>query len=122
MNLPNIFYRLKKLQIKQIKDNVSLAMRKCKTNGEKITAGEVLSPGFIDNVAMHGEGFRVLRKLRGSPPYWESAKKDIFAMIKQLSTPTWFCSFSAAETKWVPLRSVFSKIGKTKKIDRSRSY
>lgn len=74
MNLPNIFYKLiKKLQIKQIKDKVFLAMRKCKTNEEKITAGEVLSPGFIDDVAMRDEGFRVLQKLRGSPPYWESA-------------------------------------------------
>lgn len=27
MNLPNIFYKLKKLQIKQIKDKVALAMR-----------------------------------------------------------------------------------------------
>lgn len=48
-------------------------MRKCKTNEEKITAGDVLSPGFIDDVAMRDEGFRVLQKLRGSPPYWESA-------------------------------------------------
>lgn len=81
--------------------------------GKKITAGEVLSPGFIDNVAMHGEGFRVLRKLRGSPPYWESAKKDIFAMIKQLSTPTrklngYLCAQCLAKLE--------------KKIDRSRSY
>lgn len=69
MNLPNIFYKLKKLQIKQIKDKVSLAMRKCKTNGKRITVEHVLSPGIIDDVAMHDEGFRVLRKLRGSHPY-----------------------------------------------------
>lgn len=24
-------------------------------------------------------------------------------MIRQLGLPTWFCSFSAAETKWIPL-------------------
>lgn len=89
---------------------------------EKITAGEVLSPGVIDDVALHDEGFRVLRKLRGSPPYWENAKKDIFAMIKQLGTTTWFCSFSAGETKWVPLLQCLAKLVKTKRIDRSRSY
>jgi hypothetical protein len=32
--VPNIFYKLKKLQIKQIKDKVSLAIRKCKVNGQ----------------------------------------------------------------------------------------
>lgn len=97
-------------------------MRKCKTNGKKITVGEVLSPGFIDDVAMHDEGFRVLRKLRGSPPYWESAKKDVFAMIKQLGVPTWFCSFSAAETRWVPLLQCLAKLVKKKRIDRARNY
>lgn len=91
-------------------------MRKCKTNGKKITVGEVLSPGFIDDVAMHDEGFRVLRKLRGSPPYWESAKKDVFAMIKQLGVPTWFCSFSAAETRWVPLLQCLAKLVKKKEL------
>lgn len=98
-----------------------MAMRKCKTNGKKITAGQVLSPGFIDDVAMHDEGFRVLRKLRGSPPYWESAKKDIFAMIKQLGTPTWFCSFSAAETKWVPLLQCLAKLVKQKELTEAEA-
>ena len=41
-----------------------------------------------------------MRNLRGSPPYFEKCKKDLFAMIRQLGNPTWFCSFSAAETRW----------------------
>lgn len=55
------------------------------------------------------EGYRVLRTLRGSPAYWENAKKDVFAMIRQLGIPTWFCSFSAAETKWNSLLKILSK-------------
>lgn len=51
MNLPNIFYKLKKIQIKQIKDKVSLAMRTCKTNAKRITVEQVLSPGCIDGDA-----------------------------------------------------------------------
>ena len=85
-------------------------MRKCKTIGKKITASEALSPGFADTLAKQDEGYRVLRNLRGSPPYWEQAKKDVFAMIRQLGTPTWFCSFSAAETKWAPLLKCLSKL------------
>lgn len=56
------------------------------------------------------DGFRVLRNLGGSPPYWEQTKKDLFAMIRQLGTPTWFCSFSAEETKWPPLLKCLNKL------------
>lgn len=101
--IPNLFYKLKKLQIKQIQDKVMLAIRKCKLNGKKYTAAQVLDSHTADSIVRLNEGFQVLRNLRGSPPYWEKAKKDIFAMIRQLGLPTWFCSFSAAETKWIPL-------------------
>lgn len=57
----------------------------------------------IEGLIQHNEGYKVLRTLSGSPPYWERAKKDIFSMIRQLGIPTWFCSFSSAETKWKPL-------------------
>lgn len=101
--IPNLFYKLKKLQIKQIQDKVMLAIRKCKLNCKKYTAAQVLDSHTADSIVRLNEGFQVLRNLRGSPPYWEKAKKDIFAMIRQLGLPTWFCSFSAAETKWIPL-------------------
>ena len=93
------FFKLKRLQIKQVKDKVSLAIRKCKTGGKKLTAGNLLNPGFVQDLTMQNDGYRVLRTLRGSPPYWEQAKHDVFAMIRQLGLPTRFCSFSAAETK-----------------------
>ena len=31
MSVPNIFYKLKKLQIKQIQDSACISLRKCKT-------------------------------------------------------------------------------------------
>lgn len=71
--------------------------------GKKITAGELLSENSINSIVKHDEGYKILRTLRGSPPYWEKAKKDIFTMIRQIGIPTWFCSFSAAETKWTAL-------------------
>ena len=108
--VPNIFYKLKRLQIKQIKDNVSLTVRKCKAGEMTITVGDLLSPGFVERLTMQNDGYRVLRALRGSPPYWESAKRDVFAMIRQLGIPTWFCSFSAAETKWEPLLKSLAKL------------
>jgi DNA modification methylase len=55
----------------------------------------------------------------GSPPYWEKAKKDVFAMIRQLGIPTWCCSFSAAETKWFPLLGCLSKLVHGKELNDS---
>lgn len=31
-------------------------------------------------------------------------------MIRQLGIPTWFCSFSAAETKWIPLLKTLGQL------------
>ena len=115
--LPNIFYKLKKLQIKQIKDKVSLAVRKCKTKSQSLTAGNLLTPGFVEKLTMQDDGYRVLRTLRGSPPYWEQAKRDLFSMIRQIGLPTWFCSFSAAETKWEPLLKTLSNLVDHNNID-----
>ena len=106
--MPNIFFKLKRLQIKQIKDKVSLTRRKCKAKGTAYS--EILTPGFVDKLTMQNNGYRVLRTLRGSPPYWEASKRDVFAMIHQLGIPTWFCSFSATETKWEPLLKCLAKL------------
>ena len=99
-SVPNIFYKLKKLQIKQIQNSACISLRKCKTKGTKYTAGELKSDDYVNKLIHQDEGFRVLRNLRGSPPYFEKCKKDLFAMIRQLGNFTWFCSFSAAETRW----------------------
>ena len=42
-SVPNVFYKLKKLQIKQIQDTASISLRKCKTKGKKYTAGDFKS-------------------------------------------------------------------------------
>ena len=90
-SVPNIFYKLKKLQIQQIQNTASISLRKCKTKGKKYTAGDLKSHDYVNKLIQLDEGFRVLRNLRGSPPYFEKCKKDLFAMIRQLGNPTWFC-------------------------------
>lgn len=44
------FFKLKKFQVKQIQDKVSLAMRKCQTEGKKVTVANVLNPGDFGNI------------------------------------------------------------------------
>lgn len=114
MSVPNIFYKLKKLQIKQIQDSACISLRKCKMKGKHYIAGDLKSENYLNKLIQLDEGFRVLKNVRGSPPYFEKCKKDLFAMIRQLGNPTWFCSFSAAETRWSHLLKTLGKIVRKK--------
>ena len=110
MCVENIFFKTKKLQMKILLGQSQIALRKCQGNRHTITAGQLKQPGTIDNMIHHNEGFKFLRALRGSPPYFEKAKKDIFAMIRQLGSAKLFCSFSSAETQWIHLLRILGKL------------
>ena len=86
-SVPNIFYKLKKLQIGQIQGSASLSLRKCKTKGKTYTAGDLKSESSVNKLITLDEGFQVLRNLRGSPLHFGRCKKDLFVMIQQLGNP-----------------------------------
>ena len=109
-SVPNIFFKHKKLQMKQIGDKVNLAVRRCKQKGKKITAAEARDSNFLEKLVNLDEGYYIFRQLRNSPAYLETRKKDIFAMIRQLSLPTWFISLSAADTRWRDLLKMLAKL------------
>ena len=109
-SVPNIFFKHKKLQMKQISDKVNLAIRRCKRKGKKITAGEARNSDYLDKLVNLDEGYYIFRQLRNSPAYLEARKKDIFAMIRQLFLPTWFMSLSAADTRWTDLLKMLAKL------------
>ena len=109
-SVPNIFFKHKKLQMKQISDKVNLAVRKCKKRGQKITAAEARDSSYLDKLVNLDEGYYIFRQLRNSSAYLETRKKDIFAMIRQLSLPTWFMSLSAADTRWTDLLKMLAKL------------
>ena len=109
-SVPNIFFKHKKLQMKQISDKVNLAVRRCKGNEKKITAAEARNSEYLDKLVNLDEGYYIFRQLRNSPAYLQSRKKDIFAMIRQLSLPTWFMSLSAADTRWTDLLKMLAKL------------
>jgi len=108
--IDNIFYKLKKCQMQAVTGKVNVAVRKHKTGGHVYTAGELRSADSINNLVKFNDGYRVLKDLRGSPPYWEKAKRDLFAMIRQLGAAQLFLTLSAAETRWVHLLKILSEI------------
>ena len=110
MCVENIFFKTKKLQMKILLGQSQVALRKCQGNGRTITAGQLKQPGAIDNIIYHHQGFKFPRALRGSPPYFDKAKKDIFAMIRQLGAASLFCSLPSAETQWIHLLRILGKL------------
>ena len=87
-----------------------IALRKCKGNNSSLTAGQLKQQGSLERLIHHDEGYKFLRALRGSSPYFEKAKKDLFGMIRQLGPATLFCSFSSAETKRMHLLKILGKL------------
>ena len=87
-----------------------VSLRKCKGNSRSLNAGQPKSEGAIERLIHLDEGFQFLRVLRGSPPYFKKAKKDLFAMIRQLEPASLFCSFSSAETQWIHLLKILGQL------------
>lgn len=107
--IPKIFFTFKKLQTKRVLNKMNICLRKKQQKTKDLFAGYLKNSDSIQNLCKLDEGFRIFRDVRGSPPYWEQAKKDIFAHISQLGIPTWFTSFSAAETHWVHLLQILGQ-------------
>ena len=45
-------------------------------------------------------------------------QKALFTIIGQLGNPTWFCSFSAAETRWSHLLKILGRLVGKKQLTR----
>ena len=74
-SVPNILFKHKKLQMKQISDKVNLAIRRCKNKGKKITAAEAKDSTYLDELDKLGDGYYIFRQLRNSSAYLEARKK-----------------------------------------------
>lgn len=62
-----------------------------------------------------------MQPLRGTP-YWEKTLHDLFAMLRQLGTPTFFCMFSAAEMRWPELKTAIKEQGESVNISELDWY
>ena len=110
LHIPNIFYKMKKLQTEYVCSKVHLAVRRCKTKGKGYTAGYILKDNMGESLVRLDEGYRIFKTIRNSPQYWENQKKEVFAMIRQLGLPTLFLSLSANDLHWPELIIALGKL------------
>ena len=103
-----------------MKQKVSFALRRKQTKGQTINAQMLLHSK--DEIANLNDGYQIFKSIRNTPPYFESKKKDLMAMIRQLGIPTIFFSLSAADTKWIDLLMAIAKINNANQTPISNSY
>lgn len=87
-------------ELKQVIDNTQISIRKSSVKtkqGTKVTANMLHDPEILKEMFKSDEALRFLQPISGTPSFWQSVQKDLFAMFRQLGIPTWFCSFSPAE-------------------------
>lgn len=111
-----LFFMYKKLELLNISQRISICLRKKCTKNTAFTASQMLDDSFVDNLIQHDDGFKLLETLPSSPAYWQKEGKEIRAMIRQLGLPTFFITFSAAETKWGELLRILKKIADNEDI------
>ena len=110
LHIPNMFYKMKKLQTEQVCSKAHLAVRRYKTKGRCYTAGYILQDNMGESLVKLDEGYKIFRTIRNSPQYWENQKKEVFAMIRQLGLPTLFISLSANDLHWPELIIALGKL------------
>ena len=111
-NTDYIFYAQYMSEVQQVVSSVSVALRKGggNTSLKEASPQMLLDSDSIGKILHNNEGYKFLRGIRGTPPYWMSVQKDLFAMIRQLSIPTFFASFSSADLRWPDMLSSLLRI------------
>lgn len=109
-NIEYIFFAQYYTKVKQRRVNISIALRKGLNSEVGKTAGDLKNPKNIKKKILNqNEGFSFLESIRGSYPYWCKSLNDLFAMVRQLDIPTFFCTFTAADIRWPETIQVVGK-------------
>ncbi|XP_071142082.1 uncharacterized protein [Mytilus edulis] len=98
-----IFYAQYLSELEQVISKVSIALRKSTgkdSTGNAITASMLTDRNQLKSLLSTDQGYKFLTPIRGTPPYWQTALKDLLATVRQLGIPTWFATFSAADMRW----------------------
>ena len=76
---------------------------------QQFTASQVQDRAFLSEHVHNDKAYKFLKKVRGSPPYYQRTFYELLAMIRQLGTPTWFFTLSAADMKWPDMIQIIAR-------------
>jgi hypothetical protein len=87
------------VESKQVNDDSNHYIYRQKPHSS-VTAGQIRQQNVLQEHVRQDVAYRFLKNVRGSPPYYQRTFNDLLAMIRQLGTPTWFLTLSAADLRW----------------------
>ena len=76
---------------------------------QQITASQAKDSIFLSDHVRADKAYKFLKNVRGSPPYYQRTFYELLAMIRQLGTPTWFFTLSAADMKWPDMIQIIAR-------------
>ena len=97
MNIKNFFFKTVKIMIAKVLSSIWVRLQKGKLRGADLIASLVSKDTNIEQVLHSRIGYKDFKALHTSPDYKNKLEKNLFAMIRQLGTPTFFVTFSSAE-------------------------
>ena len=98
----------------QICDNITVAMRM--TIG-RVSASSVSSAEQLRELVRRDSAFQFLQNVRGSPEYFQSAVREMIAMVAQIGCPNFFVTLSAADMSWPELFKIIAQQNGNKLTD-----
>ena len=97
------------VEAKQVLDDGNNYIWRQKPQARQFTASQARDKAMLSQFVRSDKAYS-LKNIRGSPPYYQRTFYDLLAMIRQLGTPTWFFTLSAADMKWPDMISTIAKL------------
>ncbi len=98
-----IFWLLHAVQLSQLINSINVKFRQgtaVDAEGIPLNAQTAREVANVERIVSTNKGYRFMRQLRGTPDFWTGVRMDLMAMVRQLGTPTWFLTMSAADMQW----------------------
>ena len=115
-----IFFSQYMSELDRVMSNVQISLRKqhMYSKGQKVTRKMLCNKKELNELFKKDEAIKYMKPVRGTPAYWQSTQKDIFAMIRQLGIPTFFASFSSADFRWTEIaETIMDQQGDNRKLE-----
>uniref|UniRef100_A0A1X7UEJ7 Helitron helicase-like domain-containing protein n=1 Tax=Amphimedon queenslandica TaxID=400682 RepID=A0A1X7UEJ7_AMPQE len=97
------------LESKQILDDAKSFIWRQRPYDSGITAAQARDPRYLKEYVRKDKAHRFMKNVRGSPPYYQRTFHNLLVMVRQLGTPTWFFTVSAADLRWPDLIQVIAR-------------
>jgi len=119
-NSSHLLYAFKKSFNEKVRSALQICTRQ-RSGSTRVTAQHIRTPGFLHNMIEKDDAYSVFKNVRSSPCYWKEKQKKVYAQIRQYGQPSFFSSFSPAETKWKELLVILTKILKGQEITEEQA-